>query len=138
MTEYKLEEMGVQEVAEFLENFDFFTPAHTTTYGKGGPYERTYDYPDSHESGWFAVEEYAESDEGFETPIGRLEMVEQHGGEGQGDQYWIVIRLTQGKISRTFKKEGWYASHHGHEFDGFNSDTFSEVSQVQKTITVWE
>jgi hypothetical protein len=123
MTEYKLEEMDVQEIAEFLENYHFS--------------EDPEDQYDDDWAGWMAVEECSYGD-GHETPIGHLSLVDQHGGEGQGDQYWIVVRLTQGDVSRTFKKEGWYASHHGHEFDGFNSDTFSEVSQVQKTITVWE
>jgi hypothetical protein len=59
---------------------------------------------------------------------------QQEGGEGQGDQYHMVIRLTQGDVSRTFKMQGWYASHHGHEFDG----PFTEVSKKKKTITVWE
>lgn len=122
-----LAELDAQEVAEFLENFNF-----------AGLEDRVEeDYEEDEYTGWIAVEEYAYSGT-YETPIGLLALQEQHGGEGQGDQYWIVIRLTQGDVSRTFKKEGWYASHHGHEFDGYNSDTFSEVSQKKKTILVWE
>lgn len=122
-----LAELDAQEIAEFLENYNFSL--------LGDRMEP--DYEEDEWSGWKAVEECAYGD-GHETPLGTLTLVEQHGGEGQGDQYWIVIRLTQGDVSRTFKKEGWYASHYGHEFDGCNSETFSEVSQKKKTILVWE
>jgi hypothetical protein len=125
--------LSVRDVESFLESYEFFTPAHTETLGKGTKYERTYDYPETRESGWSVVEDYAWNGD-RETPIGLLTMVEQEGGEGQGDQYHMVIRLTQGDVSRTFKMQGWYASHHGHEFDG----PFTEVSKKKKTITVWE
>lgn len=132
-----LAELSVREVEEFLENFDFFTPAHDVTYGEGGPNERTYHYDDSHQSGWNAVEEYSDQDDGWPTPIGSLEKIDSYGGEGKGDEYWMVLRLTQGDVVRTFKKEGYYASHYGHEW-GYDSQSFSEVSPVEKTVIVWE
>lgn len=132
MSEYNLVEMLVSEVEEFLESYEFFTPAETVTYGKGTEYERTYHTPDQYDLGWYAVEDFAHN--GFDTPIGRLTLIEQQGGEGEGDKYHIVIKLEQGGVSRTFKMQGWYASHSGHEFDG----PFTEVSPVKKTITVWE
>lgn len=132
-----LSELSVDEVGSFLENFDFFTPAYDVTYGEGGQNERTYHYEDSHESGWNAVENYSDEDGGWPTPIGSLEKIDSYGGEGKGDEYWMVLRLTQGDVVRTFKKEGYYASHYGHEWCDYGND-FSEVSPVEKTVIVWE
>lgn len=129
-----LAELSVSQVEEFLENFDFFTPAHDVTYGEGTDNERTYHYEDSHEAGWDAVQEHSDQDGGWPTPIGSLEQIDSFGGEGKGDEYWMILRLTQGDVERTFKKEGYYASHYGHEWDGY----FSEVSPVEKTVIVWE
>lgn len=114
-----LSTLSVGEVESFLENYRFS--------------EDPEDEGDDGWSGWSAVEEYSDGD-GWLTPIGHLSLVETEGGEGQGDQYHMVLRLTQGDVSRTFKMQGWYASHHGHEFDG----PFTEVSKKKKTITVWE
>ena len=129
-----LAELSVSQVEEFLENFDFFTPAHDVTFGEGGPNERTYHREASHQSGWNAVERHSDKDDGWPTPIGSLEKIDSFGGEGKGDEYWMILRLTQGDVERTFKKEGYYASHYGHEWDRY----FSEVSPVEKTVIVWE
>jgi hypothetical protein len=56
--------------------------------------------------------------------------VERTGGEGQGDYASVVFQVG----TQFFRKEGYYASHYGYDWDG----TFSEVSPVQKTITVYE
>lgn len=48
------------------------------------------------------------------------------GGEGSGE-YTAVIFEVGGRL---FRKEGWYASHYGSEFDG----DFSEVEVYEKTV----
>lgn len=54
----------------------------------------------------------------------------QVGGEGQGDEIWFVIQVGD----QLFRKDGYYASHYGSDWDG----DFSEVRATQKTITVYE
>lgn len=66
--------------------------------------------------------------------IGRIEMVESFGGEGEGDQYWFVFKITDadGNV-RFFRRNGWYASFNGGYYDG----PTEEVKPAEKTITVW-
>lgn len=66
--------------------------------------------------------------------LGTLAYVDDYGGEGQGDDYWVVFSLTQGDVTRHFKKPGWYQSYAGGELDG----DLMDVTPVQKVITVWE
>lgn len=42
-----------------------------------------------------------------------VEMVAQHGGEGEGDSYWFVIKLGD----QLFKFDGWYQSYAGHDIE---------------------
>ena len=49
------------------------------------------------------------------------------GGEGQGD-YAAVIFSIDGRL---FRKEGYYASHYGTDWDG----DFEEVEAYEKTVT---
>lgn len=56
--------------------------------------------------------------------------IDSFGGEGQGDSMWVVVKVG----SQFFRKNGYYASHYGTDWDG----DFSEVTPQQKTITVWE
>lgn len=58
----------------------------------------------------------------------------QYGGEGEGDQYWMVISISDGNTTRYFRRDGWYASYDGGYLDG---DTY-EVSPKEKVITVYE
>lgn len=61
--------------------------------------------------------------------------IDSFGGEGLGDQAWVVIQITQtdGEY-RTYRKDGYYASHDGFYWDG----EFTEVRAVEKTVIVWE
>lgn len=52
--------------------------------------------------------------------LGAYEMVEQYGGEGDGDDYYAVYHFKDHGVYVKF--QGWYASHHGSEF--------SEMEQV--------
>jgi len=59
------------------------------------------------------------------------------GGEGNGDDYWIVFSLHKEEeetLKRFYQVPGWYASHCGGELEISN---IFEVKPLQKTITVW-
>ena len=57
-------------------------------------------------------------------------VVESFGGMDKGTTRWIVYKVG----NRLFRKNGWYASHYGSEFDG----DFSEVRAREKMVTVYE
>jgi hypothetical protein len=85
------------------------------------------------ESCWKEVKYEAGSDpvtvDGFTAKV-----EDQYGGEGQGEQHWVVISVSDGETTRYFRKDGWYASYDGGYLDG---DT-SEVTPREKTIVVYE
>jgi hypothetical protein len=58
----------------------------------------------------------------------------QYGGEGEGNQYWVVISVSDGLTTRYFRRDGWYASYDGGYLD---TDTF-EVKPAEKVVTVYE
>lgn len=60
--------------------------------------------------------------------------VDSYGGEGDGDQYWMVISISDGLTTRYFRKDGWYASHDGGYLDG---ETY-EVTPKEKKVVVYE
>jgi len=63
--------------------------------------------------------------------LGKIEMIEQFGGEGHGDDYWTVYHFIDHDVYISF--DGWYASHHGSEFN--------DMSEVRPKIvekTEWE
>lgn len=59
---------------------------------------------------------------------------EQFGGEGQGDDYWIVFYVLHGDEKKYYKIPGWYASHNGREIDP--GDTY-EVEPKEVTVIQW-
>jgi hypothetical protein len=82
---------------------------------------------------WYSVK-YGENMPCDVAGLGVLQYVEDYGGEGQGDDYWVVFSLDDGTTKRFFRMDGWYQSHAGGEFDG----DLREVSPKAKVITVWE
>lgn len=71
---------------------------------------------------------------GAEIPgIGQAVLVDDFGGEGQGDQYWFVFKVTNADGERHFRRNGFYASFHGGDYDG----PTDEVVAKEKTIKVW-
>lgn len=77
----------------------------------------------SHSDGAFAVE----------VPgIGKVEYVDDYGGEGQGDDYWVVFKTVE--TGQFWRVDGWYASYDGGELDG----ELYEVEPKEVTVTQYE
>lgn len=73
---------------------------------------------------------------GVDLPgIGRVTLKDIRGGEGQGDEYFIVIAVEDADGIRYFKRTGWYASFDGSEL---NDGVTYEVEQAEKTIKYWK
>lgn len=62
-----------------------------------------------------------------------VEVVDQQGGEGEGDDAHIVVHFPNRNLY--VKLEGYYASYSGFEWDYGN---YYEVKPKEKTITVYE
>jgi hypothetical protein len=58
------------------------------------------------------------------------ENVANYGGEGQGDDIWVVVKIGD----QLFRKDGYYASHYGSDWDGY----CREVKAKEETVTVYE
>lgn len=69
------------------------------------------------------------------TELGVISYVADYGGEGQGDEYWVVVKIVgHDGTERFFRKDGWYQSYSGGELDG----NAHEVKPQQKVVTVFE
>lgn len=66
--------------------------------------------------------------------IGQAFVLEDHGGEGQGDEYWLIFQVVADGVTKLYRRNGWYASYSGGEYDG----PTEEVKPVQKLVTVYE
>lgn len=64
-----------------------------------------------------------------------FEHVDQHGGMGEGDDYYVIFSVKQGDEKNFYKIPGWYASHQGRELEV--SGTF-QVAPKEVTIIQWE
>jgi hypothetical protein len=60
-----------------------------------------------------------------------FECVEQHGGEGEGEDYYTVYQFTKGCETVFVKFQGWYQSYNGSEMTGW---AFVTPKQVMVTI----
>lgn len=58
----------------------------------------------------------------------------EYGGQGDGDQYWMVIAVSDSETTRYFRKDGWYASYDGGYLDG---ETY-EVTPQERTVVFYE
>lgn len=61
---------------------------------------------------------------------------DHYGGEGKGDEYWSVIKVTKGDEVAFIKFEGWYASFAGAEMS-HDADEFVEVVKVPVESYEW-
>lgn len=93
--------------------------------------EHYFDREDAEFCSWY---ELKQGDGGYVPGLGEVAYVADYGGEGQGEEYWVVFSVTDGDVTRHFRMDGSYASYYGAEFDG----DLREVTPQQKTITVWE
>ena len=113
-------------------------------YGENGlgPYpEEEREYVDGTEGNpWEDLQwalEYKEDSKTVYLPgVGDVVLVNvRGGGEGDGDDYHIIIRVTgQDSSIRTFKRNGWYASHDG----GYLEGPTVEGKIVVKAVEVFE
>lgn len=71
--------------------------------------------------------EYLKDDEGNIEGFGKAEFVESYGGEGMGDERWIVFKVGD----RMFRKNGYYSSWDGSSWDG----ELEEVEPREVTVT---
>lgn len=65
--------------------------------------------------------------------------VDSYGGEGQGSDYWVVIKVTSPDgTERFFHKNGHYSSY-SYEEDYFEyCDEMTEVNRAERLQTFWE
>lgn len=84
--------------------------------------------------GWyFWYEEFYESV--ALTPDLDAEVIVKGGPTGYDYEVWFVIKVTSlDGTERFFKKNGYYNSYEGHDWDG----SFDEVFPQTKTVTVYE
>lgn len=67
--------------------------------------------------------------------IGKVSLVDRYGGEGKGEDYWLVLKVIgEDGSERFFKRTGWYASYGGSELDG----PTEEVTPVERPTIFWE
>ena len=62
-----------------------------------------------------------------------FKLVEDHGGEGQGEDYWRVYSFKKGEETHLIKFYGWYASYVGSEYEGWKF-----VKPVQRMVTFYD
>lgn len=62
----------------------------------------------------------------------RVRRADSYGGEGQGDEYWMVLEVEFSDVIKTFEVSGYYAS-----YDGGYYENIKEVKPQEKVITVW-
>jgi len=83
-----------------------------------------------------SIDDFAYGDfDSEELGLGEIKEVDQYGGEGQGDEWYVVYLFVDHNIH--LKVEGYYQSYNGTEFYEGWDDCF-EVTPQEKTITVFE
>jgi hypothetical protein len=83
-------------------------------------------------SGAWSEAKYEGSEETFEGLTAKV--VKEYGGEGKGEEYWMVISLSDTNTTRYFRKDGWYASYDGGSLDG----EVYEVQPTERTVVFYE
>lgn len=66
--------------------------------------------------------------------LGHVRVIENEGGEGEGERAHMVFEISSDGVTRWFKQTGWYQS-----YDGFNWDgTFKETYPVVREVTFYD
>lgn len=60
-------------------------------------------------------------------------LVDQHGGEGEGEDYWTVYSFTDNKDTIYVKFQGWYQSYSGSELSEWKF-----VEPKERMVTFYE
>lgn len=64
-------------------------------------------------------------------PSGQVEQVAQHGGEGEGDEYWVVFSVGD----QLFRVEGYYSSWNGTDWENVEVE---EVEAYEVSVTQYK
>ncbi len=75
--------------------------------------------------------EYSQEFKDEFAKLGQIKMVDEFGGEGQGDDYWKVYHFIDHDVYISF--DGWYSSHEGSEYSDM-----SEVRPKEVVKREWE
>jgi hypothetical protein len=93
--------------------------------------------PETEDTGWGGWVEFGWSGTKVRhvPELGDVKIVEDFGGEGQGDTRYLVFQVTdeEGEV-RLFQKDGYYSSYNGSDWDG----DFYEVVETKEIVTVYK
>ena len=68
--------------------------------------------------------------------LGPVKQIAHYGGEDKGSEYWNVYYLEDHDMF--IKLQGYYSSYNGTDYWGGFAKCLTQVSPVEKTITVYE
>lgn len=123
--------MNFDQVEDFFDDFSHDEPyEHTLRNGStrsGVHYLRS----------WPGVVEMLEGSNPVEFEgLGTVELIEEVGGEGEGDHMHIILRVTfPDGAANLYKKNGRWVSYDGPYWE---DGDFFEVEPVQQTVTVYK
>lgn len=72
------------------------------------------------------------SSEWEDLGVFKVRRIDSYGGEGQGNDYWMVLEIEFSDRVKCFELSGYYAS-----YDGGYYEDIKEVKPVDKVVTVW-
>lgn len=84
--------------------------------------------------GWDAWAEQDTSESVMVEGLGLVNVIESFGGEGQGDDYYMIFFVDAGEWEQYYKLGGYYQSYDGGYYDG----PLFKVNPVVKPVTFWE
>lgn len=86
------------------------------------------------ENEFFSDAQYYLREKGEVVGLGKVEVVEDFGGEGQGDLRYVVFKVTfADETVKYYRQEGYYSSCDGTDWDG----DFTEVTPKEVLRTEW-